>query len=339
MPNLNEIAKAIKDKSEKYYDRTLSLYENEIFKQYKTALSEVRKLIRGMYAAGYEATFEEMNKYNRLVNLEKAIQDELRKLSGEQILFTKDVIKDSFYKEYLYTAYTYSSLIKSKVTFGLLDTETVNSAIFNKYDLIKWPERVKKNINDLNNRIKNAVVQGLIKGQGILETTNTLSDNAQKKSMVEMERAIKDRFGKTYREAQRIIRTETRRAQTEGNIVAYDKAKQSADRLGINVRRRLVATFDKRTRRQSALVDGELSNDEGLFRYPDGGYYAGPGLTGRAKWDINDRETVITHFEDIPYKYRRENIDEKEIIKDTNFQKWAQAQGITKNIYGEKVIK
>lgn len=339
MATLNEIAEQIKNKADKYYSGTVKLYENEIYKQYRTALYNIKQLINKMYYSDFEATLENMAKYNRLVNLEKQISDEVRKLANEQIYLTKDVIKDSFYKEYLYTGYTYSSLVKTNVTFGLLDKDQVNAAIFNPYDKIKWSDRVKAHANNLNNRIKNAVTQGLLQGQGIVETTMSLSGTAQNASRIEMINNIQDRFGKTFNEAKRIIRTETRRAQTQGNIVAYQKSKQSANRLGINVSRQLVATFDNRTRRQSALVDGQVANEEGLFQYPDGRYYAGPGLTGHPEWDINDRETVIMAFKDIPYKYRRENIDEKQVLKNTNFQKWARAQGITKNIYGERVIK
>ncbi|MCP4988474.1 MAG: hypothetical protein GY928_21220 [Colwellia sp.] len=52
---------------------------------------------------------------------------------------------------------------------------------------------------------------------------------------------------------------------------------------------RIHAVRDSRTRKQSYEVDGELSNKEGKFLYPDGNHYF-KGMTGNPAWDIYDRE-------------------------------------------------
>ena len=333
----NKIVNAIYEKAYKNYDQTVKRFEKQIYKEYSTALTDIKQKIKLMYSQDFPATKTEMAKYNRLVNLEQQIADKIRSMTNESSLLLKDVIKDSFYKQYLYTGYAYTSVIKTKVTFGLLNSDVVEASIFNPVDRIKWTDRLKGNANNLNDKIKSAVTQGLIQGDGIVKTAKaTVVDTALTKSRIGIERALVDRFGKNFNEVTRILRTETRRAQTQGTLRGFERAEQSAERLGIEVQRKIQSTLDSRTRRQSVIVDNRIANEKGLFLYPDGNYYSGPGLTGNLAWDINDRETVRMHFPEIPQKYRRENINEKEIIKNTNFIEWAQKNGITKSIYGEK---
>lgn len=339
MATPNEISKAVFDQAEKTHKRTVAVHTKAVEKQYRAALKDVKLKIASMYNQNYEATRSEMAKFNRLNNLEKQITDELRSLNVKTKALTTSSIKDSFYKQYLYTGYAYESVVKSSVTFGLIDPDVVNASVLNPVDRIKWDKRLRDHTNALNARIKNAVTQGLIQGEGIAVTTGELvSDTALNRSRVEINKALNDRFGKSFNRAKTIIRTESKRAQTMGSNVAFEKVDKSADRLGIDVNKQLLATKDLRTRRQSVQVDGEIANEEGLFRYPDGNFYAGPGLTGKPQWDINDREVIIVTFPDIPHKYERENINEKEVIKRTNFEGWAKDNGITKNVYGQKVI-
>lgn len=87
----------------------------------------------------------------------------------------------------------------------------------------------------------------------------------------------------------RIARTETMRM---ANIQTYDTF-DAVDRN--NKRLKLISILDARTRQQSAQMNGQISNAEGMFKYPDGNFYK----LGQApaRWSINDRETSVIIFQ------------------------------------------
>jgi len=86
----------------------------------------------------------------------------------------------------------------------------------------------------------------------------------------------------------RIARTETMRM---ANIQTYDTF-EAVERD--NKRLKMISILDKRTRRQSAEMNGQISNADGQFKYTDGKLYK----LGQApaRWSINDRETSVIVF-------------------------------------------
>lgn len=115
------------------------------------------------------------------------------------------------------------------------------------------------------------------------------------------------------------------------NLATVD-AMQYAKDLGIDTRLQLLAyTADGRARPQSAQMDGDISDKQGRFRYPDGNWY----FLGQqpAQWRINDRETTI------PYDMNAEeqidpyqNMSKASAISDA--VKFAAVYGLSKKLLG-----
>lgn len=90
----------------------------------------------------------------------------------------------------------------------------------------------------------------------------------------------------------RIARTEMMRvASLESHDAFSEMQKRNPD-----ARLKLRAVIDSRTRLQSIQMDGQVSDKQGRFKYPNGRYYK----LGEApaRWSINDRETQYPIFLD-----------------------------------------
>jgi hypothetical protein len=129
----------------------------------------------------------------------------------------------------------------------------------------------------------------------------------------------------------RIIRTESLRAYNGGHVQEMSYAKSE---YGIDSRLRYVAALDDRTRPQSASMDGQISDEQGRFRYPDGNYYF-IGRTGNPAWDINDRCTTVPEIVgELPPDVRE--TQGNGLVPYTSFTEWAKDKGLEKNIYGQR---
>lgn len=88
----------------------------------------------------------------------------------------------------------------------------------------------------------------------------------------------------------RIARTETMRMAHIRQYEIFEGIERDDKRL------KLYAVLDSRTRWQSAAMHGQISDQKGRFKYPDGVYYR---LGEQPKqWVINDRETTAVVFLD-----------------------------------------
>ena len=88
----------------------------------------------------------------------------------------------------------------------------------------------------------------------------------------------------------RIARTETMRMASIRTFEIFEGVEREDKRL------KLYSTIDGRERWQSALMNGQISDKHGRFKYPDGKYYR---LGEQPKqWAINDRETTAVVFLD-----------------------------------------
>ena len=82
--------------------------KRKIFVEYKKTLDEIRKLTAlfyEKYAVDGELDLVEAQKYGRLDKLEKAIQEELKKMGNKQNRIIKRLLTDVYYEAYGRTAY------------------------------------------------------------------------------------------------------------------------------------------------------------------------------------------------------------------------------------------
>ena len=107
----------------------------------------------------------------------------------------------------------------------------------------------------------------------------------------------------------RIIRTESHRTMSSGHYAAS----KYLDSVGLDVKRKMLAVLDNRTRSQSATMDGQTVGIDEPFIYPNGSTSFYPGNSGTAKYDINDRERVIDIFNDTDPKLQSQ--ETKDILQ------------------------
>ena len=142
---------------------------------------------------------------------------------------------------------------------------------------------------------------------------------------------ITKRKRQTY-ETQRILRSEIGRmrsdAETDLWVNSQDTVKSELQNIEVR---------DNRTRRQSVSMDLQIANKKGLFLFPNG-QRARMRKSGVAKWDISDRQSLITLDPD--YKpsqriARNPQTGKNEILPFGNFTDWAKENNLTHNIYGQ----
>jgi len=179
-----------------------------------------------------------------------------------------------------------------------------------------WFTRHSQNGRLLDQQIQQRIASGLKAGDSVQRIAKDIKDLY-----------IKINPNKTtqgaYSKALRIARTNTNRAFNAGITDGYIKNRQ---KLGDDLQLVKVSTFDNRTRNQSAGMDGDKANEQGLFRFPNG-QLAMIGDSGQAKWDINNRGRAVQQFR---------NIESIEGIDQTiTFEQWSKSKGLTKSKYGE----
>jgi hypothetical protein len=292
-------------------------FSKVIQQEYAKSLKEIRNqllIIYEKYAVEGTLTLSEMTKFNRLKNLQAGLTETMKETNKDVTKMMNKyhsvVYDDAFYR------YSWSVDQASGVE-------------------LEWgsPGQIKQ-IEQIKDIGKTQYIQAIksLNANGIKRVNNTIIGGImQGTSIQKMARDLKNALGISARDAMRIIRTETNRLSELGHYEEYLKAEKN----GVKLKRQLLATLDTRTRAQSANMDGQISNDKGKFRYPNGQYYI-PGNTGVAKWDINDRERTIEIIEGFEPRVRRAREDG--VIPFTTFPEWAEKKKITKNIYGEKLF-
>lgn len=253
---------------------------------------------------GEGVTYGDMQSYNRLVNLEREITEQVRHLNSNVKSISTSAIKDTFSFNYYYTGYALETSVGIKMGFGLLNPKVVEASILNQLDRIKWSKRETGHSAKYIQQIKEEITQGLIQGKGY----------------VKVAREIKNKTDLTAFRVDRIVQTETHRVQTQGFNAAVEKTNVAADRLNMKIFKVWVATLDLKTRDTHRHLDGQKADDEGLF-HSKGLTAEGPGLFGVAEEDINCRCNSRTEIEGLSPTKRKDNIS-KELIIYKNYSEW-----------------
>ena len=133
-------------------------------------------------------------------------------------------------------------------SFGLYDRRTVLRLIRDQPNLLPMPgideERDYRWYNDI---INNAVTQGILTGETLDQITLRVAEEAADKSLNAMKRSV---------------RTACTGAQNAGRV---EGMRQARDELGIEVKKRWMATLDSKTRNAHADLDGQVTDVDEPF--------------------------------------------------------------------------
>ena len=278
-------------------DARLGVYEKQLVANYRQAVDAIRLDIAKVYekyAVNGELTLAEMTKFNRLTNLEKQIVKDVRPYLTANDSLLKKVSAVEYDEAFYRYAWTMDQQTGVALQWGVLNTDAVAAAVANPLDLISRGRLRATTIS----RVRTAVTQGLIRGQGFPE----------------MMRGIRGSINGTASDAMRIVRTEGQRAQVEGQQESYDRAREK----GVDVVDVWDATLDSRTRDEHGAIDGQHRGEDGFFDTAVGKVSA-PLHSGVASFDINCRCRLRGEIEGFEPEFRRAQ-ERSVVVKNGRFE-------------------
>lgn len=343
-------------------ERDIRRLNRVLVDEYRKALRDIQRELESIYArvlAGVAPIdrYNEVVKFGRLQKLMRTVQDLFVAASIKAGRTTERAARvalaNNFYRQQFALKFASDYINPFSLSFAVLNPTVVEVSVFGTPQV--WAEITKRaeerisatygnlklyqpqhgtltetllrNRQDSLLRIRQAITQGLIQGR----------------SYPQVARELRSIMNNTTYKAMRIVRTESNRNMNAGHFAASNVAKDQ----GVDLRRMIVSTLDDRVRAQSASMDGNFENEEGLFVYPNGVKAPYPGQTGVPGYDINDRESVIDVLPDYPPNERRGRDPSCEgprsectqVFSYRNFDTWARQNGLRQNRYGEWVLK
>lgn len=277
-----------------------SSIEKELINAYKQSLLNVRKKIERIYLENTDINII-MLKSDRLLKLEKFLENELTNLYKTT---NKSLIKslyESYINNYLYIGFIAESNTEIDLSYVLINKEVIATAIQSPIGGITLKDRLIKNKNEILFELKRKITSGLLEGL----------------SYAEVNKNIKELFNNDANKSIRIVRTEMHRIQSLAKEESYKHIMSN----GIDIKKVWVSTLDLRTRDTHRKLDGQVADSDGYFH---SGHYKSkhPSGFGVASEDINCRcTTIVRDFELKPSDVRIDS-EKKKIIKYSTYQDW-----------------
>lgn len=262
------------------------------------ALSVIMEVMR--YTRGLSTLYAKANASRRKAILER-IEDYI--ISRYVVMFSgvRDGIVDSYNKGAIDVEKMVKSAIGASVSYEVVDDlpKTKKFKITNK---VLSEKSVLKRSRIMAKRVTSIIENSNTNGLSVKETTKKLEvefglrgvsdEKLTTRSKNMLRKGVFSKSNGHFYDVYRIARTETMRMSSVRNEEAFDKLKKE----GFDVRFKLVSTIDSRTREQSIQMNGNISREDGRFKYPNGIFYL--KTEAPARWSINDRETLATVFID-----------------------------------------
>ena len=201
-------------------------YVAEIEKLKKSNPVEFRKMSVELETLAYRS------RISRLDSLKAGVDYELMQ-AGEKI---KGKVTDTLTDVY---ENTYTSFVEDlNFKKGVISSSTIKMALEQEWSGANYSSRIWSNIDNLAKAIKNEVIVGLNKGINY----RTMSQNIAKK------------FDTSYKNAERLVRTETAHIQNQATLMGYRDS-------GV-VKYEFLAVLDSRTSHTCASLNGEVFKTE-----------------------------------------------------------------------------
>lgn len=328
-----------RNRADKYTDKTFSQLESQISRMYKEAQKDInqklldftkrhrakdrdmkQKLKKG------EITQEQYNSWltgqifigNQWKHKKEQITESIKHVMQEASNVSRGKAIDVFAENANYTAFEIEKDLGAQINFGLYDAHTVSRLIRDEPELLPRKVVNGKKLEAWNQKvIANSISQGIIQGESIDEISK---------------RIARDTCISAGRSSTLYARTAVTGAQNAGRMERLHEAKD----MGINVKKRWMATLDNRTRDAHAELDGQtvdvdepFQSDLGPIMYP-GDPTANPANV------YNCRCTLVyiypeyeQHFErtayyeqgDPEYDPRHRNY---ETVRDMTYEQWVE---------------
>jgi len=208
--------------------------------------------------------------------------------------------KNVFMEAANYSAYEIEKNTSGAIAFNVYDAKTVERLLKDDPKMLpEWKIDEPKDYIWNEKRVRNAVTQGIIQGESIAEVGNRLTtelstSNAKKMNM--------------------FARTAVNGAQNAGRM---DRLYE-AEKKGIDVRRKWLATLDGRTRDTHRALDGQVQKTKDSFTI-DGMTIRFPGdPTAPARLVYNCRCTLVYVYP--KYQHLQHNHERRDQLNDKNIE-------------------
>lgn len=218
--------KLIRGTEYKEWRYDIGKYVEEIEKLKKSNPVEFRKMSVELETLAYRS------RVSRLDSLKAGVDYELIQ-AGEKI---KGKVTDTLTDVY---ENTYTSFVEDlNFKKGVISSSTIKMALEQEWSGANYSSRIWSNIDNLAKAIKNEVIVGLNRGINY----RTMSQNIAKK------------FDTSYKNAERLVRTETAHIQNQATLMGYKDS-------GV-VKYEFLAVLDSRTSHTCASLNGEVFKTE-----------------------------------------------------------------------------
>jgi len=259
---LNKKLKSVYKSADNTTTKLTNKANQDLIRLYKSSLSDIRNEISKLYERmGEDVSLASAHRMNGLYNLEDSITGILKELNDNSY----EVIKDSLSTVYNFNYKQLPSAIKeisSNAVFGKVNKEVIQKSIENPLQYLN------KNTKLTNKTIREELTKGLIKGDSYPKTA----------------KLITERINVSYSNANRIVRTESHRIQSEARFDSFDDTRLAANDLGLNVVQVWIASDGGNHRH--GFMNNQISDESGMFDF-DGIPVEGPGCTGDSGNDCN----------------------------------------------------
>lgn len=299
------------------------------FEQFKQRDEEMKALI-GTIQNGKEWTEQDYKQWrlNQMARGERyqALRDKVAQRATDAnaaaVSYTNDATPGIYSLNRNYAAYTIEQ-VSGNVGFDLWDEQTVKRLMVEQPDLMPYypPKRALKRSIDLaygKKQITASVTSSILQGKSIKH----MADDLQKR-ITTMNR----------NSAIRTARTAVTGAQNAGRMDSY----AAAEKMGIKLKKRWIATLDGRTRHEHAMLDGQKADINKPFKI-DGYDIMFPGDTSAPGYLVyNCRCTLIAAVEGVDTssaQRRARNADtgQTEVISNMSYAEWVGWKKDTKQV-------
>lgn len=296
------------------------------FEQFKKRDEEMKALI-GTVQNGKEWTeadykqwrLNQIGRGERYQAMRDKVAHRVTDANAVAVSYTNDATPGIYSLNRNYSAYTIEQ-VAGNVGFDLWDEQTVKRLMVEQPDLMPYypPKRALKRGIDLaygKKQITASVTSSILQGKSIKH----MADDLQKRiTTMSRDSAI------------RTARTAVTGAQNAGRMDSY----AAAEKMGIKLKKRWLATLDARTRYSHAMLDGEqVAQDK---KFSNGCRF--PGDPQGPPWEIyNCRCTLVAALDGIDTssvqrRARNPATGQTEVISDMSYAEWAGWKKDTKQV-------
>lgn len=301
--------------------REMRRLERMIRDEYREAYRAIQGRMADMWqAAGGEMTPGFARRYNRLGSMLRWIDENYGERLRAVDRKTRVAVPVQYQEEAFRRFWQIEQTVGVGLSWGEVPRRSVELAVNNPLSKLNESRLLAADRGRRLQRVRRALTQTILQGKTYFQAT----------------REIAKVLDTGMYESQRVVRTEVARVWGQAQVDVMKRANE----IGVETRLKLIAVIDNRTRGQSARMDGQISDEEGRFKYPDGNWYL-KGQTGNPAWDINDRETTIPDVGGLEPSVRRarENAAGRgELVQNESFEQWAKRRDYTVNRYGEVIF-